>query len=107
MNHGHRRGTSIVVGLGPGSPGLLTPDAAAAIDAADTVVGYHGYLDLIADRLAGKDGHRPRPRAGGRARGAALDLAEPGKVVALVSSGDAGRLRHGGRGLGTGGERRF
>ena len=47
-------GILYVVGLGPGSAGLLTPDAAAALDAAEAVVGYRGYLDLIEDRLAGK-----------------------------------------------------
>jgi precorrin-3B C17-methyltransferase len=83
-------GVLYVVGLGPGSPGLLTPDAAAAIDAADTVVGYQGYLDQIAPRLTGKtalglDLGREVERAG-----VALDLADRGHVVALVSSGDAG-----------------
>lgn len=84
------RGVLYVVGLGPGAPGLLTPDAADALDAADVVVGYHGYLDLIADRLGAKE------RIGfalgkevERAR-VALEIAESGRSVALVSSGDAG-----------------
>ncbi len=56
MNDSPRNpGTLFVVGLGPGCPGLLTPDAASALDAADTVVGYRGYLDLIAPRLVGKE----------------------------------------------------
>lgn len=93
-----RPGTGMlyVVGLGPGSAGALTPDASAAIEAADTVVGYHGYLDLIAERLRGK-------MVGGRdlgleieRAGVALDLAEAGQVVALVSSGDAGVYGMGG-----------
>src|SRR3954469_10193226 len=83
-------GTLYVVGIGPGSPGLLTPDAAAAIDAADTVVGYHGYLDLIAPRLThktivGRDLGHEVERAG-----IALDLVDHGHTVALISSGDAG-----------------
>ncbi len=91
-----RTGTLHVVGLGPGSAGVLTPDASAAIGAADTVVGYHGYLDLIAPLLNGKavigrDLGLEIERAG-----VALDLAEKGHRVALVSSGDAGIYGMGG-----------
>jgi precorrin-3B C17-methyltransferase len=89
-------GTLYVVGLGPGAPGLLTPDASAALDAADTVVGYRGYLDRIAPRLVGK-------AVVGRTLGeeverakTALELAEEGRTVALVSSGDAGIYGMGG-----------
>jgi precorrin-3B C17-methyltransferase len=89
-------GTLFVVGLGPGSPGLLTPDAASALDAADVVVGYQGYLDLIAPRLAGKEViGRELGQEVERAR-AALELAEQGRTVALVSSGDAGVYGMGG-----------
>ncbi|MDR3637201.1 MAG: precorrin-3B C(17)-methyltransferase [Isosphaeraceae bacterium] len=89
-------GTLFIVGLGPGAPGLLAPDAAAAIDRADAVVGYQGYLDQIADRLEGK-------ALFGRALGEeverarlALGLAHEGRQVALVSSGDAGIYGMGG-----------
>jgi precorrin-3B C17-methyltransferase len=89
-------GTLYIVGLGPGTPGLLTPDAAAAIEAADTVVGYDGYLAQIGVRLAGKTvigldlGYEVE-----RAR-VSLDAAESGATVALVSSGDAGVYGMGG-----------
>jgi precorrin-3B C17-methyltransferase len=89
-------GTLYVIGLGPGSPGLLTGDAVAALDAADTVVGYHGYLDLIAPRLAGKAViGRDLGTEVERAR-TALGLAKEGRTVALVSSGDAGIYGMGG-----------
>src|SRR5215210_4867481 len=89
-------GTLFVVGLGPGPPGLLTPDASAAIDAAETVVGYRGYLDLIAPRLEGKTVvGRELGEEVERAR-LALELAEGGRTVALVSSGDAGIYGMGG-----------
>ncbi len=85
-----------VVGLGPGSPGLLTPDAAAALEAAEIVVGYHGYLDLIAERIDGKTiVGRELGQEVERAR-TALQLAEQGQTVALVSSGDAGVYGMGG-----------
>ena len=91
-----RAGTLFLVGLGPGSPGLLPPDAVAAIEAADTVVGYRGYLDLLADRLTGKsvisrDLGQEIERAD-----VALRLAEEGHVVALISSGDIGVYGMGG-----------
>ncbi|MBV8316185.1 MAG: precorrin-3B C(17)-methyltransferase, partial [Planctomycetaceae bacterium] len=89
-------GTLFVVGLGPGSPGLLTPDAASALDAADVVVGYQGYLDLIAPRLAGKEVIGRELGQEVERAGAALELAEQGRTVALVSSGDAGVYGMGG-----------
>ena len=91
-----RPGTLTIVGLGPGSPGLLTPDAAAALEAAEVVVGYRGYLEPMADRLAGKELiGRELGQEVERAE-VALTLAESGRAVALVSSGRRGRLRHGG-----------
>jgi cobalt-factor III methyltransferase len=85
-----RQGLLYLVGLGPGSSGLLTPDAARALDAADTVVGYRGYLELIADRLTGKDViGRELGQEVERAQ-LAFERAEAGHTVALVSSGDAG-----------------
>ncbi len=90
------RGVLYVVGLGPGSDGLLTPDAAKALEEADTVVGYRGYLDPIAPRLAGKAVvGRELGQEVERAR-EALRLAERGHSVALVSSGDAGVYGMGG-----------
>lgn len=89
-------GALFVVGLGPGAPGLLPPDAAAAIARADVVVGYQRYLDQISDRLAGKTlVGRSLGEEVERAR-LALDAAEDGRIVALVSSGDAGVYGMGG-----------
>ena len=85
-----------MVGLGPGSPGLLTPDASAALEAADTVVGYRGYLDTIEPLLAGKTViGRELGEEVERGR-LALQLANEGHAVALVSSGDAGIYGMGG-----------
>jgi precorrin-3B C17-methyltransferase len=83
-------GRLYVVGIGPGSPGLITPDAAEAIASSDTVVGYHGYLELIGTHLEGKTViGRDLGLEVERAR-VALGAAECGRFVALVSSGDAG-----------------
>jgi precorrin-3B C17-methyltransferase len=85
-----------IIGLGPGPPGLLAPAAAAALDAAEVVVGYHGYLDLIVDRLAGKEVIGRELGQEVERAAIALDRAESGRTVALVSSGDAGVYGMGG-----------
>jgi precorrin-4/cobalt-precorrin-4 C11-methyltransferase len=79
-----------VVGIGPGAADLLTVRAVNAIDMAEVLVGYTGYLQLLGDRVAGKELH-------GSAIGReidrvclAIDLAHRGRRVALISSGDAG-----------------
>ena len=92
----HSSGTLFVVGLGPGSLDLLTPEAATALDAADTVVGYQGYLELIA--ATGRQGRSSAAALGEEVERArlALQLAEEGRAVALVSSGDAGVYGMGG-----------
>ncbi len=87
---GRSRGSLAVVGIGPGTPDWLTPQAAAALDAADAIVGYGLYLDLVASRIAGKEQYRaPLGAEEERVRNA-LHLAASGRDVALISSGDAG-----------------
>ena len=82
-------GRLAVVGLGPGAPGLRTPDAAEALSAATDLVGYGPYLE----RVPAREGQRRYPSDNReeleRARHA-LSLAAGGRDVALVSSGDAG-----------------
>ena len=46
---GRPRGRLAIVGIGPGQRSWRTPEATAALAAADDVVGYGLYLDLIAD----------------------------------------------------------
>jgi precorrin-3B C17-methyltransferase / cobalt-factor III methyltransferase len=82
-------GRLAVVGLGPGAPELVTPLARETLAAATDLVGYGPYLDRVPER----DGQR-RHASGNReelARAAeALALAEKGRDVAIVSSGDPG-----------------
>lgn len=82
-------GRLAIIGLGPGAPGLLAPDATAALAAATDLLGYGPYLDRV--KLAS---HQTRHASDNReeldrARHA-LTLAEQGRSVAVVSSGDAG-----------------
>jgi precorrin-3B C17-methyltransferase len=82
-------GRLVVVGLGPGSPGLTTPDAAAALAAADALYGYGPYLD----RVPVREGQARYPTDNrveiDRAR-AALSAAADGASVVMVSGGDPG-----------------
>ena len=78
-----------VVGLGPGDVRWLTPQADAALAAADALFGYGPYLD----RAPVRDGQSRHPsdnrQEAPRAR-AALERAAAGTNVALVSGGDPG-----------------
>ena len=87
---GIARGELWVAGVGPGDAGTLTPDARAAIEGANHVVGYRRYLDLVADLLRGQSLH-PYELGEERARvKKAIRLAAEGKRVVLVCSGDPG-----------------
>ncbi|SMC16445.1 precorrin-3B C17-methyltransferase [Desulfacinum hydrothermale DSM 13146] len=79
-----------MVSLGPGDALHLTPRARQALEEADVIVGYKTYVDLIRPLVQGKE-----VRASGMKREIArcreaIEAAEEGRRVALVSSGDAG-----------------
>ncbi|WP_248580621.1 precorrin-2 C(20)-methyltransferase [Nocardioides sp. InS609-2] len=79
----------LVVGLGPGPDGWITPEATAALDQVDHVVGYAAYVNRVPQR-AGLTRHASGNTVElDRAR-LALDLALRGEKVAVVSGGDAG-----------------
>ncbi|WP_432988732.1 precorrin-2 C(20)-methyltransferase [Dactylosporangium sp. CA-233914] len=85
---GHE-GEVVVVGLGPAGRDWLTPEAQAALAAADDLVGYGPYLARVP--------HNPRQRrhaSDNRVEAEraefALSLARDGRRVAVVSSGDPG-----------------
>ena len=83
------RGRLTVIGLGPGSPDQVTPEAVRAVEKADFFYGYAPYLDrltLRADqtRIA-SDNREELSRAK-----EALQKAASGASVAVVSGGDPG-----------------
>ncbi|GIE93222.1 precorrin-2 C(20)-methyltransferase [Paractinoplanes rishiriensis] len=82
-------GEVTVIGLGPGDPRWLTPDARAAIAAADDLIGYGPYLDRVAAR-PGQRRHPSDNRVEAERAAFALDLAKRGRRVAVISSGDPG-----------------
>ena len=79
------------VSLGPGDESLLTPAARAAIERADVVAGYRGYIDLVPPALlegrevisTGMMGEVERAKA-------AIESARAGRRTVMVCSGDAG-----------------
>jgi cobalt-precorrin 5A hydrolase/precorrin-3B C17-methyltransferase len=90
MAFGRARGRLTIVGIGPGDPGWRTPEASAALDAAEEIVGYRLYLDLLGPAICGKRRHPSELGEEAARVRHAFDLAAEGRNVALVSSGDAG-----------------
>ncbi|MCE1252252.1 MAG: precorrin-3B C(17)-methyltransferase [Anaerolineae bacterium] len=83
-------GAIFLVGLGPGAPLWMAPGAALALAEADVIVGYQTYLEQIKHLYT----HIPRESSGmrheiRRAR-RAVELAQGGQKVAVVSGGDSG-----------------
>ena len=83
-------GKLIIIGFGPGSEKHFTERAKEGISEADCVLGYKTYIDLVQDLLTeqeivstGMSEEVPRAQA-------AVRLAEEGRKVAVISSGDAG-----------------
>ncbi len=79
----------VIVGLGPGDPAWLTPEAGAAIAEATDLVGYRPYLARVPVR-PGQARHASGNTVEADRSALALDLAADGRRVAVVSSGDPG-----------------
>lgn len=78
------------MGIGPGSFADMSQRAADAIQAAEVIVGYDTYLALISELVAGKETiGTGMMQEIDRCR-AAVEAAQTGRKVAVVSSGDPG-----------------
>lgn len=84
------QGAIYVVGIGPGDLSQITPQAMAAIDASDSVVGYKSYIESIKGLADGKSVYSFTMRQERARCRKAIELAVEGQVVAVVSSGDPG-----------------
>jgi precorrin-3B C17-methyltransferase len=84
------KGKIFVVGIGPGSAEHLTQRARAALYEADIIVGYKTYLNLIKCIVGGKEIVSTGMTEEVERCKSAIELAEKGKKVAVISSGDAG-----------------
>ncbi len=86
-----RTGQLLLVGTGPGQLAQMTPAAKTAVAQADAVIGYSLYIDLIAPVLRPGQIVEALPITQERQRAErAIELAQWGLTVAVVSSGDCG-----------------
>lgn len=83
-------GKIFIVGIGPGNILEMTPKAKAMIDAADVIVGYKVYIELIAEITTGKRIFSSGMRQEVKRAQIAIDMAQQNLNVAVISSGDAG-----------------
>jgi precorrin-2 C20-methyltransferase/precorrin-3B C17-methyltransferase len=89
VDAGSRAGEVVVIGLGPAGRDWLTPEAQAALAAADELVGYGPYLDRVPPNPR-QLRHASDNRVEAERAAFALDLAKRGSRVAVISSGDPG-----------------
>ncbi len=82
-------GSLSVVGLGPGPAYWITPEAESLLKGATDVVGYAPYVARLRER-PDQVRHVSDNRAELERAHAALDLAQAGRHVAVVSGGDTG-----------------
>lgn len=86
---GRSAGSVAVVGLGPGASEWVTPQARGELAEATDLIGYGPYLDRVPVR--GGQCRHPSDNTDEAARARlACTLAERGRSVAVVSSGDPG-----------------
>ena len=91
MESANTTGILKVVGIGPGAPDLMAPRALAALQEAEVIIGYKGYLDQAAASLnpAAEILSSTMMQEVDRC-GRALDEACAGRNTALVCGGDPG-----------------
>lgn len=83
-------GALTVVGIGPGRADWCTPDVADCIANATDLVGYEPYLAMVTSEGITATRHASDNRVEADRARHALDLAEAGGRVVVVSSGDPG-----------------
>ncbi len=87
---GHH-GKLFLVGIGPGNLNQITPAAKGAIAQADVIVGYSLYIDLIKPLFRPGQIIESLPITKERERAQrAIELAQWGLTVTVISSGDCG-----------------
>lgn len=89
LESGHS-GKLYIIGTGPGSIEHLTKKALMAIHDSDIIVGYSTYLELIKDLINGKEVFKSGMTEETERAKRAVEFAMKGKVVSVISGGDAG-----------------
>jgi len=84
------KGRLIVIGFGPGDKGNMTFRAADAVQNADVIYGYEVYTDLLKELFPKKEFVSSKMLKEVERCTLAIQEAEKGRTVAVVSSGDSG-----------------
>jgi len=79
-----------VVGIGPGNLENMSIRAVEVIKSSDCVIGYKTYINLIKELVEEKEVISSGMRSEIERASLALEKAEAGKVVSVISSGDSG-----------------
>ena len=79
-----------VVGIGPGEYEQMTVKAVRALERAEVIVGYKGYVDLIKDSFPEKEYCSTAMKGEIERCKSALEYCGNGRITAVVCSGDAG-----------------
>ena len=79
-----------IVGMGPGTGEMMTPQADHALCGSDVIVGYPVYLKLLGVKYREKEFLSTPMKQEVRRCEMCFEEAEKGKTVAMVCSGDAG-----------------
>lgn len=85
-----KRGKLFLVGLGPGDPTQMTFRAREALEASEVVIGYHSYIKLVEPLIAEKEVITSGMTQEVQRARLAIKLAQEGKTVAIIGSGDSG-----------------
>lgn len=83
-------GKLFLVGIGPGGEAHMTARARDAIAGADTLIGHATYLRLVADLVQDQQVVKSTMTEEVDRALQAVELAQAGHTVALISSGDSG-----------------
>ncbi|KHE93406.1 MAG: precorrin-3B C(17)-methyltransferase [Candidatus Scalindua rubra] len=79
-----------MVGIGPGNMENMSIRAVEVIKNSDCVIGYKTYINLIKELVEGKEVITSGMRSEIERASLAIEKAEAGKVVSVISSGDPG-----------------
>ncbi|MHC4322496.1 MAG: precorrin-3B C(17)-methyltransferase [Planctomycetota bacterium] len=79
-----------MVGIGPGNMENMSIRAVEVIKNSDCVIGYKTYINLIKDLVEDKEVITSGMRSEVERASLAIEKAEAGKVVSVISSGDPG-----------------
>ena len=86
----YKEGKIYVIGIGPGGKENMTYEAIQIFNDVECVVGYKSYIELIREMITDKEVISSGMKKEIERCELCFDIAEQGKKVAIVSSGDAG-----------------